>query len=272
MYYFRTTNNLKIIFMLAKIRKLGSKIEVAILMSSIILYSSCTKVKTAPQSDEKAELIENISENSNNFASRNASYSDEDVFKGIIFLSGPVSDKYLTGFNSMDISKITQDKELISDVNKSRDEIIAKLVSTNPMYLSDFRVEIGSGDYSRVETQIKKTTQDVLNALIAISNDNSNKQFVNGKINSFINSNHLTSSSSINDFKNALNKELGKDAKVDFKLKTKVMGYAYYVIFGVVFLVLVLFAAAESQNINQNHSNFYHQEFVTTITADLDAI
>jgi SdpC family antimicrobial peptide len=254
---------------LKTVRKICSRIEVAILLSTVILYSGCTKVNTKPTSSTEQKIVKNLAESSSSLSARNSDFSDLQVFKGVMFLDGPIALNYLGDFNNFAVNQLATDDQLIADIRITQDSIINRLISSDTTYLEKFRAEISSGDYQIVENAVRKAGQDILTELVALTNDNTDLNSIYEHINSFIHSNNLSSTSSMADFKSAIDNEVsGAKPTIDFKLKVKVMGYAYYVVFGVVLIIVVIVAATDTQQ----QSSFYNEEFVATVTTNLNSI
>lgn len=253
------------------IRKIGGRIEVVLTLCAVLLFASCTKTKSKPLANTTNAINATVdsNESTGNASARNLQYSDVDVFKGVMFMTGPISEAFLKDFSDFGITKMTDNQQDIAEVLAFQSQIIDNLVNADPLYLSKFRTAIGSGDLKIVESTITNAANDVLHALIAIENESPNNGFIHGKVTSFMASNHLTSTSSLQDFKDALNRQVDDvGGPKSVKLKIYAYGWVWLVVAAAAVIVIMLLAATDATSQN----NFYFEDFVTTVTLDMNDI
>src|SRR5690606_37233296 len=102
------------------------------LMACMVMFFSCTKDKTVANLAEKAQKSNLQTMNTT------AGFTDEDIFRGVMFLDGPAA-SLLEDFSEYNFREFVQDPEKINEVVTFHNEIINYLTTANSNYLSDFR-------------------------------------------------------------------------------------------------------------------------------------
>jgi SdpC family antimicrobial peptide len=95
-----------------------------------------------------------------------ASFSGEELFRGIIFMDGPVSDQIPELKEKTEIKKIfAKDQSQEAQVRKMEDLIIMAVNKYDPRYFKEFRSVMTSGDPVRINEQLNKTEDVVIRSL-----------------------------------------------------------------------------------------------------------
>ncbi|MBF4472905.1 hypothetical protein [Flavobacterium sp. HJJ] len=141
-----------------KIRNYCVKYHICTLISVSFLLFSCSKDEI--YSDKNSVIKKD---------DLKTSFSDEEVFKGVMFLEGPVADK-MEDFKDLNFRTFVTEKSQIQGIVNFQNEIIAKLKSSDPNYLSTFRKNIGSGDYYVVKSTISKASSKISNTAFELAN------------------------------------------------------------------------------------------------------
>lgn len=134
-----------------KIKSISLKYHIPTFIGIMFLFFSCTK----------DELISN--EQGTN------SFTDEEVFKGVMFLEGPVANK-MSDFKDLNFRSFVTDKSEIEEIINFQNEIIKRVKSSDPRYLSDFRKKIGSGDYYLIRSTLSEASGKISNITYDLSN------------------------------------------------------------------------------------------------------
>lgn len=150
---------------LSLIRKSILKYHIGVFMSITVLFFSCTKDKTI------AELSTPRVEEGLSSTINTPTISDIDVFKGVMFLEGPLAEK-LKDFKEFNIRTFTSNKSKVQQVLDFQSSVIAKLKEGNKNYLAEFRTKIGSGDYYLVKSAIKNAADDIFEASLVLTGSN----------------------------------------------------------------------------------------------------
>lgn len=141
-----------------KIKSIALRYHIPTIVGIMFLLFSCTKdefLNDNPEIDK-------------------ASYTDEEVFKGVMFLEGPVANK-MEDFKDLNFRSFVTDKSQIEEIINFQNEIIKRVKSSDPNYLSDFRKKIGSGDYYLIRSTISETSATISNIAYEISNIDKNE-------------------------------------------------------------------------------------------------
>lgn len=93
-------------------------------------------------------------------------YSGEELFRGIIFMDGPVSDQIPELKEKLEIKQIfAKDQSQETQVRKMEDLIIMAVKKYDPKYFTEFRSTMTSGDPVRINEQLNKTEDVVIRSL-----------------------------------------------------------------------------------------------------------
>jgi|SRR5690606_10046207 len=139
--------------LITKIRKIVIKYHIGTFMVMMFMFVSCTKDKTIADLS-KPQVNQNI-----NSAARSA-YSDIDVFKGVVFLEGPVA-QLLEEFQDYNFRAFVSDSNQIQNVLLFQQEIINYLTSKDSQYFQKFRTNIGSNDFDIVKSTFIQAGNDI---------------------------------------------------------------------------------------------------------------
>jgi hypothetical protein len=127
-----------------KIKSISIKYYIPTIIGIIFLLFSCTKdeVLNDEQGMDKTP------------------FTDEEVFKGVMFIEGPVANK-MSDFKDLNFRSFVADKSLIEEIINFQNEIINRIKSSDSSYLSNFRKKIGSGDYYLIKSTISNLSQNI---------------------------------------------------------------------------------------------------------------
>lgn len=95
-------------------------------------------------------------------------YTDIDVFKGVMFLEGPVADK-LDDFKELNFKYFAENQSDIDRMQNYQNTLVSYIESSNPNYFSEFRKEIGSGDFYRVKETVSNAALLIKDKTIEMS-------------------------------------------------------------------------------------------------------
>jgi SdpC family antimicrobial peptide len=251
---------------ISKIRKIMINYHFGVFMSAVMLFCSCSKEQlvadlTKTQSSETTDGLIN--------SSRTMTFSDLEVFKGIMFFDGPVAEK-MPAFSDFNIRTFIKDSTTLNAALAFQDSIINHIISVNsPNYFSEFRTEIRSGDYYRVKTAIIGASNDIYEASLILSNTQ-NAPNLNAIASSFRSEYHLNPQSSETEMMDAIKDSFAKAPK-NYVRVVYVHTYLVALLAGVI--ILVLFAIVENGG-SQSHSvnNYMMEHYLTDVTLNLTDI
>ena len=174
------------------IRKIASNPFFITLLIANFLFASCSTDTTSE------ENIENLSK------SAKTKISDELVFKGIMFLEGPIADKF-PEFKELNFRNFISDKTQINNVLKFQDNVNQNILKNNPNYLKEFRENISSGNFYIVKQAIIDAGMLIKENAIKLSGTDIVKanKIINDFANNISKKNKLTPNSSIEEIKQA---------------------------------------------------------------------
>lgn len=141
-----------------KIKSISIKYHIPTIIGVMFLLFSCTKDEFLNDGQEM----------------NNTTFTDEEVFKGVMFLEGPVANK-MKDFKDLNFRSFIADKLQIEEIINFQNEIINRIKSTDPNYLSDFRRKIGSGDYYLIKATFSDASTKISNIIYEISNLDKNE-------------------------------------------------------------------------------------------------
>ena len=102
-------------------------------------------------------------------ASKTKSFTDEDVFKGVIFFEGEVAEK-MGSYKDLNFRTYTNKKSDIDKALKFQKEILNLIKIQNPNFLSNFRLKIGSGNFYVVKEAFNDAFAKVTEATSSLTN------------------------------------------------------------------------------------------------------
>ncbi|MDP5197982.1 hypothetical protein [Flavobacterium sp. DG2-3] len=141
-----------------KIKSISIKYRIPTIIGVIFLLFSCTKDEILNDGQEMS----------------NTRFTDEEVFKGVMFLEGPVANK-MSDFKDLNFRSFIADKSQVEEIINFQNEIINRIKFIDPNYLSDFRKKIGSGNYYLIKATFSDASTKVANIIYEISNLNKNE-------------------------------------------------------------------------------------------------
>ncbi|KAF2080213.1 hypothetical protein [Flavobacterium sharifuzzamanii] len=191
-----------------RIKSISIKYHIPTIIGVMFLLFSCTK----------DEIL------NNGLEMNNTSFTDEEVFKGVMFLEGPVANK-MNDFKDLNFRSFVADKSQIEEIINFQNEVVNRIKSIDPNYLSDFRKKIGSGDYYLIKETFSKASTKISNIIYEISNLDKNEiSIVAKKFNSNLKYKYnIDEKSSKEDLIKALN-----DIKSEKQTSKNVMPDYYY--------------------------------------------
>jgi SdpC family antimicrobial peptide len=250
------------------IRNFVIKYQVCTIMAISFLFFSCSKEDVFSNKE-----ILNRDNNLKKVTSSKSAYSDEDVFKGIMFLEGKVANK-LGDFKDLNFRAFITDNNQINEILKFQNEVIKNIKSSNPKYFSDFRAKIGSGDYYVVQTTIQNASNEISNSALILSNKNKaeTSTIANNFANSFASKYNINEKSSKEDLLKAF--QSMKSENTNAKMPDYYYKYAAVWFFAaaaaVIVIVLVAKQAAPVQG--KEVSNYIIDEYQSEVTINLKGI
>lgn len=137
------------------IRKISSNPIVLLFVIINFIFVSCST------SDN------NILPNKNQL--NNTKFSDIDVFKGVMFLEGPVADM-LPSFKELNFRNYLKNESDIEKIKSFQTTLIAYINTNNPSFLSKFRKDITSGDYYKVKNILNLAVNEIKSSSILLGN------------------------------------------------------------------------------------------------------
>ncbi|KIA94169.1 hypothetical protein [Flavobacterium sp. KMS] len=157
-----------------KIREFVIRHHIFTLVAFVFIFFSCTKDEIGRESK-----MSNIDKNN-----ATNSFTDEDVFKGIMFLEGPLANK-LDDFKDLNFRTFINDKAQMDEMLVLQNKIIETIKESNPEFLSNFRAKIGSGDFYQVKYGIVDAANKISDAAFGLLNE-SKKGGTENDMNKFI--------------------------------------------------------------------------------------
>ena len=93
-------------------------------------------------------------------------YSSEQLFRGIIFMKGPVSSTIPEVQDRLEVKNLViTNKEQIKQEIKIEDLIVKQIKKCFPEYLEEFKTEVTSGDPQRINLALEKTQDIIMRSL-----------------------------------------------------------------------------------------------------------
>ncbi|WP_343615507.1 hypothetical protein [Flavobacterium sp.] len=140
------------------IKSISIKYHIPTFIAILFLFISCAKDEILIDPQEIDKTL----------------FTDEDVFKGVMFLEGPVANK-MSSYKDLNFRSFVSDKSQIEEIINFQNEIVNKIIYTDPDYLSNFRKKIGSGDYYLIKSTISEASLKISDIAYEISNLNRNE-------------------------------------------------------------------------------------------------
>ncbi len=222
------------------------KYHIGTFMACMILFYSCTKDKAAIDASTQKTT-----------ANRNAAISDEDVFRGVMFLDGPVAD-HLGDYSSMNLASYMTpaQKDAATDLEN---EIIAAIEDESSSYMADFRSKITSGDFDKVKAAMIDGGNMIKSKLTGVSNADYQSQ-----ANSFMDTYKITSSSTLTDIKTAVQQQAA--------MQTNCVGVELIVVVVVVIALVGVWVGNNISNNPDQTSTYLNEAYFSAITVSLDGL
>jgi hypothetical protein len=230
--------------------------RIAVLIALNVIFFSCSKQNNSF-----------ISGSSNN-------YTDIEIFKGVVFLDGPVVDK-LGDFKELGVEYLTEDKVKIENIRKFRNQIIDNIAKKNPNYFTNFKNKMLSGNYELIREELQKVNETISVAIPDISS------LPEKEIRAFTKElkSAMGNNPSIKEIKVAIKKSVDNKSEVISGKELNTRGthydsiydtykYIYLAIAAAVAAVLILIIFAAQEEIGENQS-FLQEEFYSTIAKEL---
>lgn len=151
---------------LFKIRKFVINSHLGVLIACSFLFFSCTKDRAVSQVLEESTIKAKQS-NTVSYQARGVKYSAQDLFRGIMFMSGDVANQIPEIMEQVALIKnLNPTQESQETLKKMQDNFIAQIELQNPGYINSFAESILSHDQERIKEELTKA-QDVI--FIAVS-------------------------------------------------------------------------------------------------------
>lgn len=158
--------NLIINNIMKSLRKIASHPVILGTLLASFLNMSCSQGDTR---DNQSIEIKNQKPSSN--FSKISSLSDTDVFKGVMFFEGDIANS-LADFKELNFRNFITDNTKIAEIEVFQNKVVNNIESSNPGYMENFRKNISSGDYYKVEAAIKSAAELVRKETIALAQIN----------------------------------------------------------------------------------------------------
>ncbi|GEN77487.1 hypothetical protein CHA01nite_32270 [Chryseobacterium hagamense] len=206
---------------------------------------------------------------------RMAAYSDVDVFKGIMFLEGPVADR-LEDFQEISFRNFANNQTEINEMINFETLIIAQINHNNPDFMSEFREGIGSGDYYTVQNTMLSAVKEIKNSTAELSNLNQAQiDKIQNDVSTILKDQGINTLTKQN-ISTLVNKLTNKQ-KPQGQSVVDIYKWVYAAVAVVVAAVLVAFAFFVAPpdmpgNFPTIDNTYYSERFQTTVTVDLQGI
>lgn len=149
---------------LSTIRKFAINYHLGILLACSFLLFSCAKDRIVAKGQQSPQTLEDqAAVHSKN---RPSSFSDEDIFRGIMFMSGDAANAIPEIKEQVLLIKnLNPTEESRSTLKKMQDDFIRQVELQNPGYISAFVASIRSHDHVRIEEELKRAEDVVFTAV-----------------------------------------------------------------------------------------------------------
>lgn len=233
------------------------KYNLTVVMSLIFLFFSCGKKEKAIQNIKKDNLIEK------------SDYTDKDVFNAVMFMEGPLSEK-LAEFKDISLKETISDQKTLEKISIFQKAIVDSLSKADPKYFSEFRTQVGSGDYELVKAAVNNAVNKITEITLKYSGQTREEadevalQFASVLEKEFNITNKSTHEEISKQMPNI--KEYNRNIPSLYYYKT-----VYYWAYGVVLLAIMIVAVLRSTF--ENHDgNYVAESYLSTITAEFKKI
>ena len=144
-----------------KIRKIATNpLFLVLLLTNYILYS-CSSGTNDLENDE------NSSVSKSSVSSKLQNFTDEEVFKGVIFMEGDVAELF-PKYKELNFRNFIDNENDINEIVNFQNVLMSSIKAENPEFLSNFNKEITSGDYYRVKEAISLANNEIKKQLFKI--------------------------------------------------------------------------------------------------------
>jgi SdpC family antimicrobial peptide len=249
---------------ISKIRTVLIKYQIGSLLAVMFLFFSCTKDKTI------ADLTKSQTNHELKTLARNASFTDKDVFKGVVFLEGPVADK-LDDFKDYNFRAFVNDETQIQKVLLFQQAVINYLETTDANYFQKFRANIGSNDYDVVKATFLQAGNDIYEASIVLTHESRTNvdNMIASIASNFTSQYNLSNSSSTQDVKDFA--KLKGSETLYYDTHTAVYVVAVLVAVVAAFFTFGLVCCAITQH-GDGPNHYMSERFLTKLTLNLSGI
>lgn len=246
---------------LTKLRNVAVKCHVGPFMAATIMFVSCTKDKTV------AKLSTPKTSQTAGKNARIQSITNEDFFRGLMFLDGPVT-SYLGDYSVLNISAHITDPKQRQAATDYENNIMTQIEAANPGYLEAFRENVSSGDYASVEKYMIEAATKVQD--IAASSMTQTPAQYNQEAANFITKYNITKSSSPTDIYRAMQSATTNFVCVDVYVLVQIAAVVEVaiVVGGVLFFPVMQPYNPASLDV----STFQTQEYLSTLTTNLQGV
>lgn len=145
-----------------RLRKFLMKYHIGAFMAATFMFVSCTKDRTV------ANLSSPQTQHGPSTAARLGNISDEDVFRGVMFLDGPVA-SYMPDLQDLNVTSFMTPAGAAAARN-FQDFVIQNIRATNPQYFALFRNDATSGDFNIVRSRITDAAHKIYDATLVMTN------------------------------------------------------------------------------------------------------
>lgn len=145
-----------------RLRKFLMKYHVGAFMATTFMFVSCTKDRTV------ANLSTPQSQSTPPAAARNTGITDEEVFRGVMFLDGPVA-SYMPDMQDLNVTSFMTPAGMAAARN-FQSFVIQNIQTTDPQYFALFRNDVTSGDFNLVLARITDAGHKIYDATLLMTN------------------------------------------------------------------------------------------------------
>lgn len=253
-----------------KIRQISQNPIVIALVLFNFIFVSCNRdeiIKNYEDTSTDKTVFSKVGNNPSNLT-----YTDIDVFKGIMFIEGPVADKF-PEFKELNFRNFIKEPQKINQILRFQNDVINHIITNNPKYLKEFRDNITSGNYYLVRETVLNASNLVKQETILLTNINSKD--VNSHSEKFMKENGLNPNSSIKDIVKAVKNNSNKiKPGSTWYYDSDTFVYSAVAVVAVVAAVAVVSVVlsiplVNSDNNENNNSSYLADKYISDITLNM---
>lgn len=189
-----------------KIRNVVMKYHICAIAAIAFMLFSCGKEKAIAGTIDKS--VEPLA------STANAAYTDRDVFKAIMFLDGTAS-TLLSDYKDINLKAVIPDQAKVNQVIAFENSVIDEIQKTDANFLANFRTQVKSGDFNKVQTAVFDGATKVFDTSVKLSGQTQVKadSIANDYISYLKTTYQVSEKSTLADFKNVASAEKTKNLR-----------------------------------------------------------